>query len=398
MQQDDNLLKKWREDTPATQNIVHLNNAGAALMPQPVLDAMIEHLRLEANLGGYEAAEKMNAQIQQGYQLLAALLNTSSHNIAIGASATDAYNRALSAIPFQLGDTILTTDNDYASNQIAFLSLEKRFGVNTIRMPQNGAHIDLDAARQMMETLRPKLVSVTHVPTNSGLIQPIEDIGRICQELGIWYLVDACQSAGQMPLDVQSIHCDFLSATYRKFLRGPRGLGFLYVSDRALKTGLAPLYLDMRGADWIAPNAYYVNPTARRFEDWEFAYALIMGGNIAVQYALDIGLDNIQNRVFDLADFTRAQLNNIDGVQILDQGHQLAGIVTFHLEGAEAMDIKLALREQGVNVSAATRVGAVIDFDKKGVPGAVRVSPHYYNTKKEIEIFIDRLKSYKAKL
>jgi selenocysteine lyase/cysteine desulfurase len=397
MQQLDQLLKQWRADTPATQNIVHLNNAGAALMPQPVLEAMVDHLRLEATLGGYEAAEKMNAQIQQGYQLLATLLNTSPDNIAIGASATDAYNRALSAIPFQPGDTILTTDNDYASNQIAFLSLEKRFGVNTVRMPQNGAHIDLDAATQMIETMRPKLVSVTHVPTNSGLIQPIEAIGEICQELGIWYLVDACQSAGQMPLDVQAIHCDFLSATYRKFLRGPRGLGFLYVSDRALKAGLAPLYLDMRGADWIAPNAYHVNPSARRFEDWEFAYALIMGGNVAVQYALDIGLDKIQKRVFELADYTRTQLQKIDGVQVLDQGQHLAGIVTFHLEGADAMDIKLALREQGINVSAATRVGAVIDFDKKGVPGAVRVSPHYYNTTEEIDVLIDRLKAYKSK-
>lgn len=397
MQQLDQFLKQWRADTPATQNIVHLNNAGAALMPQPVLEAMVDHLRLEAALGGYEAAEKMNVQIQQGYQLLATLLNTTPNNIAIGASATDAYNRALSAIPFQTGDTILTTDNDYASNQIAFLSLEKRFGVNTVRMPQNGAHIDLAAATQMMETMRPKLVSVTHVPTNSGLIQPIEAIGKICRELGIWYLVDACQSAGQMPLDVQAIHCDFLSATYRKFLRGPRGLGFLYVSDRALNAGLAPLYLDMRGADWIAPNAYHVNPSARRFEDWEFAYALIMGGNVAVQYALDIGLDKIQNWVFELAEYTRTQLQKIDGVQILDQGHQLAGIVTFHLDGADAMDIKLALRGQGVNVSAATRVGAVIDFDKKGVPGAVRVSPHYYNTTEEIDVFIDRLKAYKSK-
>ncbi len=397
MQQLDQFLKQWRADTPATQNIVHLNNAGAALMPQPVLEAMVDHLRLEAALGGYEAAEKMNVQIQQGYQLLATLLNTTPNNIAIGASATDAYNRALSAIPFQTGDTILTTDNDYASNQIAFLSLEKRFGVNTVRMPQNGAHIDLAAATQMMETMRPKLVSVTHVPTNSGLIQPIEAIGKICRELGIWYLVDACQSAGQMPLDVQAIHCDFLSATYRKFLRGPRGLGFLYVSDRALNAGLAPLYLDMRGADWIAPNAYHVNPSARRFEDWEFAYALIMGGNVAVQYALDIGLDKIQNRVFELAEYTRTQLQKIDGVQILDQGHQLAGIVTFHLDGADAMGIKLALRGQGVNVSAATRVGAVIDFDKKGVPGAVRVSPHYYNTTEEIDVFIDRLKAYKSK-
>jgi selenocysteine lyase/cysteine desulfurase len=397
MQQLDQFLKQWRADTPATQNIVHLNNAGAALMPQPVLEAMVEHLRLEAALGGYEAAEKMNAQIQQSYQLLATLLNTAHHNIAIGASATDAYNRALSAIPFQTGDTILTTDNDYASNQIAFLSLEKRFGVNTVRMPQNGAHIDLDAATQMMETMRPKLVSVTHVPTNSGLIQPIEAIGKICRELGIWYLVDACQSAGQMPLNVQAIHCDFLSATYRKFLRGPRGLGFLYVSDRALKAGLAPLYLDMRGADWIAPNAYNVNPSAHRFEDWEFAYALIMGGNVAVQYALDIGLDKIQNRVFELAKYTRTRLQQIDGVQVLDQGQHLAGIVTFHLDGADAMEIKLALRGQGINVSAATRVGAVIDFDKKGVTGAVRVSPHYYNTTEEIDVFIDRLKAYKSK-
>jgi selenocysteine lyase/cysteine desulfurase len=390
------LLTQWRLDTPATQSVIHLNNAGAAIMPQPVVNAIVQYLHFEAAIGGYEAAEKSSAQIQQGYQLLATLLNAAPHNLAIAANATDAYARALSSIPFVAGDVILTTDNDYASNQIAFISLEKRFGIRIFRMPQHGAQIDLVGAAEQMQKLRPKLVSVTHVPSNSGLIQPIEAIGKLCREFGIWYLVDACQSAGQMPLDVTAIQCDFLSATYRKFLRGPRGLGFLYVSDRALSAGLAPLLLDMRGADWITATEYQLYPGARRFEDWEFPYALIMGGNAAIAYALEIGLETIQKRVVELASYTRQKLQKIEGGRVLDEGEQLAGIVTFELAHTDSYQLKMALREKGIHTSAATRVGAVIDFDKKGVMGALRVSPHYYNTREEIDALIQAIKDYKS--
>ena len=207
---------------------------------------------------GYEAAALAQDDIRAFYQRTAKLINAQAHNIAFASSATDAYNRALSSIPFIKGDIILTTSNDYVSNQIAFLQLQKRFKVKLIRVPNmSTGEVDVDEMEKMIEKYTPQLVAVTHVPTSSGLVQPVEAIGRICLDRGIWYLVDACQSAGQIPLDVEKIQCDFLSATFRKFLRGPRGAGFLYVSDRILKQkDFAPLFVDLHSASWEKPDQY----------------------------------------------------------------------------------------------------------------------------------------------
>ena len=245
-------LDRLRSDTPGCASRIHFNNAGAALMPRPVLDAMTEHLELEAEIGGYEAADARQDRVHDFYAATAELLGCSAHNVAFAPSATDAYARALSSIPFASGDVILTTQDDYISNQIAFLSLRKRFGVEVVHAPNRPeGGVDVHAMAKSMEERRPRLVAVTHVPTNSGLVQPVAEIGRHCRRLDLPYLVDACQSVGQYRVDAGEIGCDFLSATCRKFLRGPRGSGFLFVSDRALGAGDEPLFIDMRGGHWV---------------------------------------------------------------------------------------------------------------------------------------------------
>jgi selenocysteine lyase/cysteine desulfurase len=213
----------------------------------------------------------------------------------------------------------------------------------------------------------------------------------MCRAREIPYIVDACQSVGQMPVDPEAIGCDFLSATSRKFLRGPRGVGFLWVSDHALDTGLAPLYLDMRGADWIDEDLYQPAPDARRFESWEFAWALVLGAGVAARYAEGIGLEAIRDRVRLLASWLRAELERVPGVRILDVGSELAAIVSVSVEGPEPEELVLALRERGINTSAQTRVQAVLDFDDKGVQGALRISPHYFNTDEELAAVVGAL-------
>lgn len=380
-------IQSLRKETPGTTNRVHFNNAGAALMPQPVLTAIQSHLELEANLGGYEAAAATTEKIQHFYRQTARLVNAAPHNIAYASSATDAYNRALSSIPFNRGDVILTTRDDYVSNQIAFLQLQKRFKVQLIRCPNTSSgEVDVSEMEKMIERYSPKLVAVTHVPTSSGLVQPIEAVGRICQDRGIWYLVDACQSAGQMPLDVQKIHCDFLSATFRKFLRGPRGAGFLYASDRVLQNkGFSPLFLDLHSASWKAPGQYEPAPDAKRFEQWERPYALLCGAGACVDYALGIGLDHIMERVELLADQCRNKLKQIPGIRVLDRGKHRCGIVTIEAKGWPATRLKQALSKRHINTSVVEKSSALIDFEEKAVTSALRISPHYYNTTKEID-------------
>lgn len=383
---------RWRADTPGCMAVVHLNNAGAALVPRPVRDAVMDHLALEARLGGYEAADARVGEVQQAYASLGELLGAEARNLAVVQNSTVAFAQALSAFDLGAGDSILTSQADYASNQIMYLSLAQRRGVQIIRAPDAPeGGIDPAAVRDLVARRRPTLVALTWVPTNSGLVQPVELVGEVCRDAEIPYLVDACQAVGQMPVDVTRLHCDFLSATARKFLRGPRGLGFLYVSDRMLSRGAHPLLVDMHGATWTSPDAFTLTPDARRFETWEFAYALVLGMGAAVRYALEVGLETAGERARDLAGYVRDRLAALPGVRVLDRGPELCAIATATFEGRDAAALKLELRARGINTSSPEREDAVIDMDQKGATSALRISPHYYNTKEEIDTAIGAL-------
>ena len=301
-------IDRLRSETPGCEERIHLNNAGSALMPEPVVRAIQDHIALESRIGGYEAHDERREAVDGAYRAVAELVGTAPRNIAFTDSATGSFMQALSSIPFERGDVILTTRNDYISNQIQFLSLERRLGVEVVRAPDAPeGGVDVAAMADLIRRQRPRLVCVTHVPTNSGLVQDVAAVGAACREQDVLYLVDACQSIGQMPIDVDRLGCDFLSATSRKFLRGPRGAGFLYVSDRVLDGGLEPLFIDMRGADWIAEDRYRPAADARRFENWEFAWALVLATGEAARYATAIGLEEIRDRARALADRLRAR-------------------------------------------------------------------------------------------
>ncbi|HET9274872.1 MAG TPA: aminotransferase class V-fold PLP-dependent enzyme [Gemmatimonadales bacterium] len=385
-------VARWRQETPGCAGRIHLNNAGAAFAPIPVLEAVRSHLELEQQLGGYEAAEAAASRIAGTYASVAQLVGGAARNIAVVENATVAFAQAMSSIDFRTGDVIVTTRNDYISSQLLFLSLARRLGVRILRaadLATGGS--DPDSVRDLARHPRCRLVSVTWIPTNSGLIQPVETIGEICEELAVPYLVDACQAAGHLPIDVARLRCDFLSATARKFLRGPRGVGFLYVSDRALERGSAPLFIDMRGASWTAPDEYRLAPDARRFENWEFAVALLLGLGAAAGYALREGMDLLSERALALAAYARRRLAVLPGVRLLDRGPRLGAILTAEIAGRSAEDVVGALRERGINTNASLREYAVIDMDAKGAQSAVRISPHYYNTTGEIDALADAL-------
>ncbi|GAA4468694.1 aminotransferase class V-fold PLP-dependent enzyme [Phytohabitans houttuyneae] len=378
-----------RADTPGADQVIHFNNSGCGLLARPVLDTMVDHLTLEASIGGYEASAARAASVREFYQQLAALINTSPDNIAFAGSSTHAYATALSSIPFEPGDVILTTRDDFISNQIAFLSLRKRFGVRVVHAPDlPGGGVDVAAMAGLMRRHRPRLVAATHVPTNSGLVQPIAEIGRHCRELDLLYIVDACQSVGQLPLDVAEIGADFLAATCRKFLRGPRGSGFLYVSDRVLSGEYEPLFIDMHGARWTAPEQYEPVDTAARFEEWEFPYATVLGCAAATRYARGVGIDAIAARSPALGARLRDGLAAIPGVRVLDRGPQLCAVVTFAIDNWLPQPFKAAMDARRVNSALSFREFAQFDFGDKDVDWALRLSPHYYNTESEVDTVV----------
>jgi cysteine desulfurase/selenocysteine lyase len=373
-----------RSETPGCAHVVHLNNAGSSLPPQPVLDAVIGHVELEGRIGGYEAHAQNEEAIERFYGATAELIGAQPREVAFCPSATRAWDMAFYAFEFRRSDRVLTSVADYISNYISYIQTANRTGVEVVTVP-NDEHgqVSVEALRALIDE-RVKLVAITHIPTNSGLVNPVAEIGAITREAGIPYLVDACQSAGQMPLDVDAIGCDALSATGRKFLRGPRGTGFLYVHSDLLQR-LEPPLLDMRAADWVAPDRYQLRPDGRRFEEWEQDYAGKVGLTRAIDYALAWGIDAIWERVHVLGERLRALLDDVKGVTIYDPGAVRCGIVSFAVTAISAERIKEALARERINVSVAATTSALIDARERDLPDVVRASVHYFNTEDELE-------------
>ena len=379
-------VSRWRAETPGCAHRVHLNNAGAALMPQPVIDAITEHIALEASIGGYEAADVQARAVEATYEAIAAIVNAEPRNMAVVANATAGFVQALSSFDLAKDDIIVTTRSDYTSYQIQYLALAKKLGVRIVHaedLPEGG--VDPASVRKLASHPRCRVVHVSWVPTHSGLVQEVEAVGAVCEDLGVPFLVDACQAVGQMPIDVERLKCDYLSVTARKFLRGPRGIGFLYASDRALSRGDHPLFVDMRGARWTGPETYEVAETAIRYEDWEFPYALVLGLGAAARYASAVGIDVAHERSWSLAATLRARLDSIDGVTVVDRGRTRCAIVTAKVDGWYAPDLTEALRERRINSAASLRWYGLLDFTPRSIESAIRLSPHYYNTEEEID-------------
>ena len=381
-------VDRARAETPGCEHVVHLNNAGSALMPQPVLDAVVAHLELEARIGGYEAHDANAEAIERFYGATAELIGAAPEEIAFASSATRGWDMAFYSFRFERGDRILTSVADYISNYLAFLQTAERTGVEVVTVP-NDEHgqLSVDALGEAVNE-RVRLIALTHVPTNGGLVNPVAEAGEVAREAGIPYLLDACQSAGQVPLDVDAIGCDALSATGRKFLRGPRGTGFLYVRAELLER-LDPPLIDMRAAEWVAPDRYELRPDGRRFEEWEQDYAGKVGLARAIDYALEWGVEAIWERVRDLGARLRGQLAELDGVTVRDVGEEQCAIVTFDVADVSADHVMATLRDRGINVSVSATSSAVIESLERGLPDLVRASPHYFNTDDELDRLVE---------
>jgi len=381
-----------REQTKGCKDKIFLNSAGSSLVPKSVTEKMVSYLQMEALEGGYALENQFAAELEDFYIQAGILLNCAPGNIAFATSATGAFARAISSIDFKAGDIILTTDDDYISNQLAFLSMKQRFGIRIIRANNlTNGDLDLEAFEKLVISHQPKLVAIAYMPTNSGFVQPAEELGLICRKYDVLYLLDACQAVGQRAVDVQRIGCDFLTATGRKFLRGPRGTGFLYVSDKVLNAQLVPLIFDMQGADWTGDDTYTLTRTAKRFELYESSIAGKLGLAEALKYINEIGITAIEEYNISLIQQFRDGLGKVTGLRLHDQGSVLSNILTFTTDNRSLGDTAQLLKDHQVYFSMSFRNFARLDFNKKDLDGVIRFSPHYFNTTEELEKTIDIL-------
>jgi len=378
----------FRQETPGCQQVLHFNNAGASLMPEAVHEAVTEHLALESRIGAYEAEEQAQPALAHFYEALAQLLNVCPDEVAYVENATRAWDMAFYSVPLREGDRILTHESEYASNYLAYLQLAQRRGIEIDVVPSDASgQMDVSALRKCI-TAKSRMVALTHVPTQGGLVNPAEAVGQVAREHGLLYLLDACQSVGQIPVDVQKIGCHLLSGTGRKFLRGPRGTGFLYVSSEILDQ-LDPPFIDLHSATWTGADRFEYSPGAKRFENWESFVAGRVGLARAVDYALDIGLDAIEHRNRQLAEQLRAELSRLSGVSVHDQGERKCAIVTFHKDDESAPQLAKRLQQASVNISTSSVFSAQLDFARRGLDNLARSSVHYFNTEDEIERFCE---------
>lgn len=388
-------VDRIRAETPGCAHVLHLNAAGSSLPSRRTLDATLDHLRLEAEIGGYEAADRARPVLDGFYPSIATLIGAEPGEIAYIENATRAWDLAFYSLDFKPGDRILTCVSEYSSNYISYLQVAKKTGAEIVVVPDDRhGQIDLAALEHAIDK-RTKLVSISHIPTQGGLVQPAEAVGKIVNDAGILYLLDACQSVGMMPIDVKKIGCDFLSATGRKYMRGPRGTGFLYARTRST-SHIEPIFLDNHAARWTGDNEYTVMGDAKRFENWERYFAGVIGLKVAADQANELGMPSIWTRLRQLADGLRERLKTVPGVTLADLGVTKGAIVTFAVAGKEHGTLKQQLRDQAINVSVSTQFSSRLDLKGRGLKDVMRASVHVYNTDEELDRFVAALRPLAA--
>lgn len=383
-------IQAARSVTPGCGEVIHLNHAGSSLPPQVVLDAQIGHLQAEAVMGGYEAAAAAVERCDSVYDSIGALIGARPHEIARMEHATAAWNAAFWSVPMAPGQHIVVHDHEYGANVVAFLVAAQRRGIVIDRvLNDSSGQVDVAAIADRLDRLDVALVSLTHIPTNGGLVNPAAEVGALTRAAGVPFLLDACQSVGQRRIDVAEIGCDLLSATGRKYLRGPRGAGFLYVND-AIADRLEPTQPDHHGAVLVAADRFEWRGRARRFEQWEHSVAGWLGLGAAVDHALGWGIDRIETTVTERAEQLRALLTDV-GFTVYDEGEQRCGIVTCATDAVVSGELQRLLARSGINTTSTSEESSRWDVERRDLPTLLRLSVHYTTTVNELTTTVDIL-------
>ncbi|BAQ79252.1 class V aminotransferase [Pseudomonas sp. St29] len=384
-------ISRLRAATPGCARVCHFNHAGASLPSQGTLDAMLEQLQREAHNGPMEAARHGAQWQEQARQAAARVLNTSPQAIAFASSGSAAWSMAFHALPaWQPGDRILVGRQEWAGN-LACMAPAVAAGARLEVIPcdSQGA-VSVEALQSMLDT-QVRLIALTWLPANGGLINPAAAIGQLARQWRIPYFIDAAQAVGQLRCDVQALGCDVLKAAGRKYLRGPRGTALLYVRPGFLEQ-LSPLPRDVLSAPWDG-QGFALRNDARRFETSEVSLVLLAGLANALQELERIGIDAIAQRIRMLSDRVRRGLERLPGVQLRDLGQpgQQSALIAFTLEGWDGQTLKEELARRDINIGANGMHYTPLDMQARGLGDIARIAVSYFNTEEEIERLLQAL-------
>ena len=358
----------------------YFNAAGSGLVTDAVIEAMVTHLRLEQRMGGYEAATLRAPELAAGYEAAAALLGALPEEIAFFDSATSGLRAIFDALRLGEGDTVLAPRSSYVSQALRMLALSRYDGVRLriIETDDTGA-MDLDALeRELASAPGRTVISAVHIPTSSGLVEPVAEIGALGRRYGALTVLDATQSVGHLEIDVTLLDCDALVTTGRKYVRGPRGTGFVYLRTGMLD-GIGGWAPDVRGSVWTGAEEWTMDDTARRLETWEYSVAARLGLGVALSEALDRGPASTQAHLISSGTGLRDGLADIDGVSVTDPRASPSGLVTFTVDGVAGKRVSAQLREARIDSISVPASHAQWDLGARGLASVVRVSPHVYN-------------------
>jgi len=385
-------VARVRGQTPGISGRIHFDNSGSALMPEPVIAALHHAIERDAAVGGYVAQEQQASAMEGGYASLAKLLGGNISDYAFVGSAVDGWTKAFYSLPLKAGENIVTAYNEYCSNYIAYLQVQKNRGVEIRVARQSPAGgVDLEHLTALIDR-RTALISLSHMPSSSGEINPVEKVGEIACAAGVLYQLDACQSVGHVPVDVGRIGCDIMTGTSRKFLRGPRGIGFLYVNEKA-RSVMEPVVLTNQSAEWSSKDAYTLRQDARVFEAWERSVANQLGFSAAIDYLLELGVESATAQIAQNAAYLRERFADMKNIKVECPPNAASAIITFNVDGHTPAEVKNILEQQNIAVQTASVVHTRLDLEERGITAAVRVSPHYYNDVGEMDTLLAALES-----
>ena len=387
-------IERIRSETPGCSQKIHFNNAGSSLSPQSVIDAVISHLTQEQEVGGYEAAEDARYLLNNFYVEFAELLNCEESEIAFIENSTRAWELAVHSIKWAYGDQIITAENEYGSNYLGLLHVAKQKSLELITVPCDEFGVVSLSQLEKSVTSKTKLIALTHIASQRGDIQPASDVGAIAKKNDVLFLLDACQSVGQINLDTKELNCDFLCGSGRKYLRGPRGTGFLFVSNKIFQS-LEPIFLDLHSASWRDSNSYEFVKSAQMFECYERNVAAMIGLSTAVQYLSKLGINAIEERTSHLSLSLIEGLSKLKDIKILEKSHHRSSIITFTKDNIDAKVLRDELQKRNINVSVCKQQNSQLDLGMELTGDVTRVSLHYYNTQQEISRFLQALEEIK---